>query len=115
MRYIKYILLTLLISVATGVEAKQIKTPHMYMFGFAASFKDSVVYITEIQDVQGAWYETKSHTLYGLDNYSSQLKTHLPLRHSTLDVPSVGHTVSDAPQASTVSSTHRIRSPSPLI
>lgn len=76
MRYIKYILLTLLISVATGVEAKQIKTPHMYMFGFTASFKDSVVYITEIQDVQGAWYETKSHTLYGLDNYSSQLKTH---------------------------------------
>ena len=76
MRYLKYILLTLLVSVAMGAEAKRIQPKHMYMFGFAASFKDSVVYMTEIQDVQGAWYDTKSKFLLGRDNYSLQLKDH---------------------------------------
>lgn len=76
MKYLKYILLTLVICVATGANAKEVQPPHMYMFGFAASFKDSVVYMTEIQDVQGAWYENKTRTLLGRDNYSSQLKLH---------------------------------------
>ena len=76
MRYLKYMLLTLLVSVAMGAEAKQVQVPHMYMFGFSASFKDSVVYITEIQDVQGAWYDTKTHYLLGRDSYSAQLKDH---------------------------------------
>lgn len=74
--YLKYMLMTLLVCVAMGAQAKQIKTSHMYMFGFAASFKDSVVYMTEIQDVQGAWYNTKSKALLGRDNYSLQLKEH---------------------------------------
>ena len=76
MKLYKYILMTLLFCVAMGVEAKRVQTPHMYMFGFAASFKDSVVYMTEIQDVQGAWYDTKSKFLLGRDNYSLQLKGH---------------------------------------
>ena len=76
MKYYKYILMTLLFCVAMGAEAKSVQAKHMYMFGFAASFKDSVVYITEIQDVQGAWYDTKSKFLLGRDNYSAQLKDH---------------------------------------
>ncbi|MCR5511961.1 MAG: hypothetical protein K6F43_00155 [Prevotella sp.] len=74
MKYYKYILMTLLFCVAMGAEAKRIQAPHMYMFGFAASFKDSVVYITEIQDVKNVWYDTKSKFLLGRDNYSAQLK-----------------------------------------
>ena len=46
------------------------------MFGFAASFKDSVVYMTEIQDVKDAMYDTKSKFLLGRDSYSDQLKTY---------------------------------------
>lgn len=76
MKYYRYILMTLLFCVAIGAEAKRIQTPHMYIFGFAASFTDSVVYMTEIQDVQGAWYDTKSKFLLGRDNYSLQLKDH---------------------------------------
>jgi len=74
MKYYKYILMTLLFCVAMGAEAKRVQAPHMYMFGFAASFKDSVVYITEIQDVKNVWYDTKSKFLLGRDNYSAQLK-----------------------------------------
>ena len=74
MRYYKYILLTLLFCVAMGADAKRIQPKHMYIFGFAASFKDSVVYMTEIQDVPNVWYDTKSKFLLGRDNYSAQLK-----------------------------------------
>ena len=75
MRFLKYIVLTLLVCVAMGAEAKTVKARHMYVFGFAASFKDSVVYMTEIQDVQGALYDTKTKFLLGRDSYSDQLKT----------------------------------------
>lgn len=74
MRYYKYILMTLLFCVAMGADAKRIQSKHMYIFGFAASFKDSVVYMTEIQDVPNVWYDTKSKFLLGRDNYSAQLK-----------------------------------------
>jgi hypothetical protein len=76
MRILKYIVLTLLVCVAMGAEAKTVKARHMYIFGFAASFKDSVVYMTEIQDVQGAMYEKKTKFLLGRDSYSDQLKAH---------------------------------------
>ena len=65
-----------MISVAIGAEAKRVQAPHMYMFGFAASFKDSVVYMTEIQDVQKVWYDKKTKFLLGRDIYSSQLQEH---------------------------------------
>ena len=66
--------MALLVSVAMGAEAKQVKLPHMYMFGFVASFKDSVVYMTEIQDVKNVWYDKKTKFLMGRDSYSAQLK-----------------------------------------
>jgi len=85
MRYYKFILMTLLFCVAMGAEAKRVQPKHMYMFGFAASFKDSVVYMTEIQDVKGAWYDTKSKFLLGRDNYSAQLKEHFKEKLSMPD------------------------------
>ena len=85
MRYLKYMLFTLLVSVAMGAEAKQLQVPHMYVFGFAASFKDSVVYMTEIQDVQNAWYDTKTKFLLGRDNYAAQLKEHIATKMQQRD------------------------------
>lgn len=85
MRYLKYMLFTLLVSVALGAEAKQVQVPHMYVFGFAASFKDSVVYMTEIQDVQKAWYDTKTKFLLGRDNYAAQLKEHFATKMQQRD------------------------------
>ena len=85
MRYLKYMLFTLLVSVAMGAEAKQVQIPHMYVFGFAASFKDSVVYMTEIQDVQKAWYDTKTKFLLGRDNYAAQLKEHFATKMQQRD------------------------------
>ena len=76
MKLYKYILMTLLFCVAMGAEAKRVQPKHMYMFGFAASFKDSVVYMTEIQDVQKVWYDKKTKFLLGRDIYSSQLQEH---------------------------------------
>jgi len=85
MRFLKYMLFTLLVSVAMGAEAKQVQVPHMYVFGFAASFKDSVVYMTEIQDVQKAWYDTKTKFLLGRDNYAAQLKEHFATKMQQRD------------------------------
>ena len=84
MKYLKYIVLALLVCVTMGAEAKTVKARHMYVFGFAASFKDSVVYMTEIQDVQGAMYDTKTKFLLGRDSYSDQLKTYF---RETMQMP----------------------------
>ena len=49
----------------------------IYAFGFAASFNDSVVYITDIQELDSAWVENKTGFLVGRNNYSLQLKEYL--------------------------------------
>jgi len=49
----------------------------MYMFGFSASFKDSTVYLTDIQDVKGAWIDSKTKFLQNRDGYSQQLNDYL--------------------------------------
>lgn len=76
MKIIKYIVLALMVTMTFELQAKPIKPAHVYMFGFSASFQDSIVYVTDIQDVQGAWIESKTKFLLGRDNYSYQLKEH---------------------------------------
>ena len=78
MKTLKYVLLILTLTVAaTKAEAKIVIAEHMYMFGFSASFTDSTLYITDIQDVQGVSYESKTKFLFGRDSYSNQLKEFL--------------------------------------
>ena len=77
MKSLKYILLFTLTLTVLGISAKSLKTNQVYMFGFSASFKDSIVYVTDIQHVEGAWIETKNKFLLGRDNYSYQLKNYL--------------------------------------
>ena len=77
MNLVKSILIAMLILMVSSVEAKPLKTNKVYMFGFSASFKDSVVYVTEMQNVQEAWIDTKTKFLLGRDQYSAQLKNYL--------------------------------------
>jgi hypothetical protein len=72
------LVVTMLFTIITlGVAGKAIQPKHVYMFGFSASFKDSTVYITDIQDVQGAWIDTKTNFLLNRDLYSIQLREYL--------------------------------------
>ena len=48
----------------------------VYMYGFGASFNDSTVYFTDIQEVDSAWID-KQGFLYSRDNYSYQLRDDL--------------------------------------
>ena len=48
-----------------------------YIFGFAASFNDSTVYLTEIQRIDSTWTDARKDFLYRRNDYSSQLREHL--------------------------------------
>lgn len=63
----------LLPSVASAIN----KQERIYAYGLATSFNDSTVYITDIQQIDDAWVDTKSGFLYSRDNYSYQLRDYL--------------------------------------
>lgn len=65
---------TLLISLAAQAKNEVRKA---YVFGFASSFNDSTVYITDIQEVDSAWFTSKHHFLISRENYSYQLRDYL--------------------------------------
>lgn len=78
MKHVRQLLLALVVAMTVvPAEAKPLRTSHLYMFGFSASFKDSIIYVTNIQDVQGAWIDSKSKFLRHRDVYSNQLKEYL--------------------------------------
>lgn len=54
-----------------------VKPTKLYAYGFAASFNDSTVYITDIMELDSAWIDVKTGFLYSRENYSYQLKQHL--------------------------------------
>lgn len=64
-------------TLSTAVEAKPKQMPKVYIFGFSASFKNAVVYITDIQELDSAWIDSKTKFLLGRDTYSTQLKDYL--------------------------------------
>lgn len=53
------------------------KTEKVYMFGFSASFNDSLVYITDIQAVDSVEIEPKTDFLIGRTAYGNQLQFYL--------------------------------------
>lgn len=55
----------------------QDKQTTVYMFGFSASFNDSIVYITDIQKLEDAWINGKSGFLVNRNDYSYQLQNYL--------------------------------------
>lgn len=62
---------------ATTITYAAGKKTRIYMYGFAASFNDSTVYFTDIQALDSATVEAKTHFLYARDNYSYQLRDYL--------------------------------------
>lgn len=48
-----------------------------YLFGFAASFNDSTVYLTDIHEVATAYVTNKNKHLVDRNAYSYQLRKHL--------------------------------------
>lgn len=73
MKTIKYLMLVFaLICIDLNISAKQ---ADVYMFGISCSFNDSIVYLTNIQEVKGAYIEDRrEHFLVNRNDYSSQLK-----------------------------------------
>ena len=43
------LLLLMALTMPMVVNAKNIKTPKVYIFGFSASFQDSTIYMTDVQ------------------------------------------------------------------
>ena len=62
---------------ATAGLAKSEVAPTMYVFGFAASFNDTIVHFTDVQAVDSAWIDSKTKFLLARDNYSYQLRDYL--------------------------------------
>lgn len=70
------LLIAICSSMMAHAEEKTIIAP-AYAFGFSASFKDSVVYFTEIGIVDSLYMNSKTKFILGRDNFSNQLKNYL--------------------------------------
>ena len=68
-------ILVFLFSKAEQASAANDKSP-VYMFGIVTSFTDSVLYMTQVQYVDSAYF-TKKNFLYSRENYSYQLKSYM--------------------------------------
>lgn len=61
---------------AADAHAKKVKRD-IYLFGCSASFTDSIIYITDVQVIEGAQVDSKSLVLNNRDSYSAQLRDYL--------------------------------------
>lgn len=74
----RYILLALiLLTLCLGMTAKNKTVQKVYMYGFSASFQDSIVYFTDIQELENVSVAERTDFLYGRDSYSNQLRDYL--------------------------------------
>lgn len=64
------------IMTTTGAYAKKVQKD-LYVFGCSASFTDSIIYITDVQVIEKANYDTRSKMLENRDLYSNQLRDFL--------------------------------------
>lgn len=76
-RFLRYAFIAVVMLVASTATAKKVVVPKMYMFGFAASFNDTIVHFTEIQEVDSVWVDSKTEFLAGREQYSAQLQQYL--------------------------------------
>ncbi len=79
MKIIKYLMVICalcaftLVSI-TDAQAKKKPDGKVYMFGFSASFTDSLIYFTDIQVVDSAKIDPKTHFLQNRNIYAQQLQ-----------------------------------------
>lgn len=80
MKLQKYVIAAAFIVAAifpAATAAKGVVAQKVYMFGFAASFNDTIVHFTEIQPMDSAWIDSKSQFLLGREQYSHTLRNYL--------------------------------------
>jgi hypothetical protein len=72
----KLLVVAVILTMTTFMKstAKPVVTPKMYMFGFVASFNDTIVHFTDVQEVDSVWIESKSDFLLGRELYAQQLR-----------------------------------------
>ena len=71
------IIAVLLLGWVNSSNAKGYKPTKVYMFGFAASFNDSTVYMTNIQKVDAYLVNDRTKFLANREDYSYQLRYYL--------------------------------------
>ena len=59
------------------VQAKGAVAQRIHIFGFAASFNDTIVHFTNIQTIDSAWVDSKTNFLMGRQLYSTMLRDYL--------------------------------------
>lgn len=74
---VKPIILFGVLSLSVTLSYALNKPTKLYVYGFAATFNDSTVYFTNIEEIDTAWVDTKSKFLYSRDNYSYQFRDYL--------------------------------------
>ncbi|WP_146154257.1 hypothetical protein [Prevotella sp. oral taxon 376] len=82
---LKVIFTALMLLVAMNVSASN-KKATIYAFGFSASFNDSTVYFTDVQQIDNATIESKSKFLSGRTEYADQFRDYfnsIGLEHRT--------------------------------
>lgn len=60
---------------ALATTFAKVELTTVYMFGFSASFTDSIAYITDIQQLDSAYIDNKTEFLVDRAVYSDQLQT----------------------------------------
>ena len=74
----RYILLALiLLTLSQGMMAKNKTVQKVYIYGFSASFQDSIVYFTDIQELENVTVAERTNFLSSRDSYSNQLRDYL--------------------------------------
>ena len=75
MKYLRFLALAVVLSAfLPSHAAKKPETTKAYLFGFVANFTDSVVYFTDIQEVENVTILKKSKFLKDRESYSEQLR-----------------------------------------
>lgn len=73
----KKIILTLSAMLMTTGAWAELRPKTIFVYGFAASFNDSTIYFTDIQQIDSAYIDSKTKFLYSRENYSYQLRDYL--------------------------------------
>lgn len=78
MKQLKYISIAILLAVIlpSAATAKPVLQPKAYLFGFIANFTDSVIYFTDIQEIEGVLTDSKTKFLVARSEYSNQLRNY---------------------------------------
>ncbi len=76
LRHITLVAALIAVSALMPASAKNYVVPKAYMFGFVASFNDSIIHFTDIQEVDSVWLMSKKNMVAGRSNYSYQLRNY---------------------------------------